>query len=119
MNNCERPASILTASTYNLLINLPMKTLLLLGAALLSLCAVGQNARAGDDGPVYNDRPAPRYYEGQVAPRCYLPPPPPVFFAPPPVVFGFGRPYYHHRYYRRPYAYGYGYAPGIHIGIGL
>ena len=74
--------------------------------------------------PVYNDRPAPRSYEGEVAPpRCYLPPPPPpVYFVPPPaVVFGYPRPYYHRRFYRRPYAYGYGYgyAPGIHIGIGF
>ena len=103
-----------------------MKKLLVLGAALLSLCAVGQTARAGgDDSEDTYQRPAPRqYYEGEVAPRpCYVPRPA-VFIAPPPLVFGFGRPYYRHRYYR-PYGYGYGrpygygYAPGIHIGIGF
>ena len=107
-----------------------MKKLLILGAVVLGLCTLGQTARAGDDGPVYNDRPAPRYYEGQVAPRprYYLPPPPPVYYAPP-VVLGYGGPYYHRRHFRgygpyaygygRPYGYGYGYAPGIHIGIGF
>lgn len=106
-----------------------MKKLLLLGAALLGLCAVGQTARAGDDGPADSyQRPAPRrYYEGEVVERrCYLPPPPPVYLAPPPLVLGFGRPYYHHRHrypvaygYGRPYGYGYGYGPGVHIGIGF
>ena len=99
-----------------------MKKLLLLGAALLSLCAVGQTtARAGgDDSQDYSDqRPAPRQYEGQVVrPRCYLPPPPPVYYAPPVV---FVRPYFYHRRFYRPYPYpyAYGYAPGIHIGIGF
>ena len=95
-----------------------MKKLLLLGAALFSLCAVGQTARAGDDGPVYsNDRPAPRYYEGRVAAPAYyyLPPLPPVYYAPPVVAF-YGYPHYHRRHYR---PYGYGYAPGVHIGIGF
>ena len=100
-----------------------MKKLLLLGAALLGLCAVGQTtARAGgDDSQDYSyQRPAPRYYEGEVVrPRCYLPPPPPVYLAPPPFVYGYARPYYHHRHFYRPYGYGYGYGPGIHIGIGF
>ena len=102
-----------------------MKKLLFLGAALLGLCAVGQTARAGDDGPVYNERPAPRQYEGEVArPYCY---PPPVYYAPAPLVYGYGRPFYRRRHFRPygPYAYGYGrpygygYGPGIHIGIGF
>ena len=96
-----------------------MKKLLLLGAALFSLCAVGQTARAGDDGPVYsNDRPASRSYEGRVTePQFYGPPP--VYFAPPVVAF-YGYPRYHRRYFR-PYGYGYpyGYAPGVHVGIGF
>ncbi len=97
-----------------------MKKLLILGAALLGLCTIGQTARAGDDGPDYNyQRPEPRAYEGRVVePHCYLPPPPPVYFAPYPRVVYYGRPYYHRRhFYPRPY--GYGYAPGIHIGIGF
>ena len=87
-----------------------MKKLLLLGAALLGLCAVHPAARAGDDGPYDNyQRPTPRYYEGRVVePRCYLPPPRVLFY---------GRPHYHRHYY--PYAYGYGYGPGVHIGIGF
>ena len=92
-----------------------MKKLLLLGAALLGLCAVGQTARAGEDGPVYsNDRPAPRCYEGQVVdrPYCY-PPPPPVYYAPPVVAF-YGYPRYHRRHF-----YPYRYAPGVRIGIGF
>ena len=108
-----------------------MKKLLLLGAALLGLCAVGQTARAGGDDSQDNSyqRPAPRhYYEGEVAEPRYCPPPPPVYYAPP-LVFGYGRPYYHRRHFRpygpyaygygRPYGYGYGYAPGIDIGIGF
>lgn len=98
-----------------------MKKLLILGAALLSVCIWGQTARAGDDGPDYSySRPAPRYYEGRVIePRCYVPPP--VYVAPPPVVYAYPRPYFHRRHYYRPYAYGYGYgyAPGVHIGIGF
>ena len=101
-----------------------MKKLLLLGVALLGLCAVGQTtARAGgDDSQDYSyQRPAPRHYEEEVVdrPRCYLPPPP-VYYAPPVV---FIRPHYYHRRFYRPYpyayGYGYGYAPGIHIGIGF
>ena len=97
-----------------------MKKLLLLGAALLGLCTLGQTVQAGPDEPNYNyERPAARVYEGRVvAPRYYLPPPPPpaVIVAPPPLVFGFG---YHRYYHRRFYPYGYGYAPGVHIGIGF
>ena len=98
-----------------------MKKLLLLGAALLGLCSLGQSAKAGPDEPDYNyQRPAPKVYEGRVAePRYYLPPPPPpVFVAPPPVVFGYGYPRFHRRHFY-PYGYGYGYGPGIHIGIGF
>ncbi len=96
-----------------------MKKLLILGVALLGLCAFHPAARAGDDGPDYNyQRPAPRYYENRVAePRCYLPPPPPVFLPPLPRVLFYGRPHYRRHYY--PYAYGYGYGPGVHIGIGF
>ena len=97
-----------------------MKKLLLLGAAVLGLCALGQTAQAGPDEPNYdNQRPAPDVYEGRVVePRYYLPPPPPpVYIAPPPVVFGYGYPRYYHRRHFRPY--GYGYAPGVHIGIGF
>ena len=95
-----------------------MKKLLILGAALLGLCAMGHTARAGEDGPYYNeDRPAPRVYEGRVAePRCYLPPPPPVYFAPYPRVVVYPRPFYHRRHF---YPYAYGCAPGVHIGIGF
>ena len=99
-----------------------MKKLLLLGAALLGLCTLGQSAQAGPDEPNYNDeRPAPRVYEGRVVEPRYCPPPPPVYLAPPPVVLGFGYPRYYHRRYLRPYGYGYGYgyAPGVHIGIGF
>ena len=95
-----------------------MKKLLILGAALLGLCTIGQTARAGDDGPGYNDnRPAPRYYEPRTEchPRCYLPPPPPVFLPPLPFVAFYGRPHYHRHYY----PYGYACRPGVHIGIGF
>lgn len=102
-----------------------MKKLLLLGAALLGLCAVGQTARAGGDPDYTDDRPTYRHYEEPApAPRCYLPPPPPVYYAPP-LAYVYPRAYYHHRRYYRPYGYGYarpygyGYAPGIHIGIGF
>ncbi len=91
-----------------------MKKLLLLGAALCSLCALGQTVRAGDDGPAYSyERPAPRYYEGRVAdrPYCYPPPPPVV------AVVGYPR-YYHRRHFRR-YDYPYGYAPGVRVGVGF
>ncbi len=108
-----------------------MKKLLLLGAALLGLCAVGQTARAGGDErddrsySYEDDRPAPRHYEGRVVERDYCPPRPPVrvFLPPPPLPFVYGRPYFHHRRHYRPYGYGYGYgygyAPGVHIGIGF
>ena len=99
-----------------------MKKLLLLGAALFSLCAVGQTARAGDDGPSYSyDRSAPRYYEGRVVERpCYYPPPPPPVYYAPPVVAYYGYPRYHRRHFR-PYGYGYpyGYAPGVRVGVGF
>ena len=104
-----------------------MKKLLLLGAALLGLCAVSPIVHA-DDSPDYKDdrpveRPAPRYYEGRVeGPRFYLPPPPPVFIAPVPrVAFYGGYPRYYHRRHYRPYGYGYGYgyAPSVHIGFGF
>ena len=100
-----------------------MKKLLILGAALLGLCAVGHTARAGDDGPDYSyerraPERAPDYYEPRtVYPRCYLPPPPPIFLPPLPRVVFYGRPHYHRHYY--PYGYGYGYRPGLHIGIGF
>ncbi len=107
-----------------------MKKLLILGAALLSLCAVGQTARAGGDDRDYreyrNDReyrdysrdddcPPPRHYEGRIVEREYCPPPVRVFLPPPPIPFVYGRGYYHHRHYR-PHGYGY-YRPGIHVGI--
>ena len=97
-----------------------MKKLLLLGVALLGLCAVGQTTvrAGGDDSEDYSyQRPAPRHhYEGEVVERrCYLPPPP-VYYAPPVVYV---RPYYHHRRFYRPYPHAYGYAPGLHIGIGF
>lgn len=109
-----------------------MKKLLILGAALLSLCAVGQTARAGgDDRYDRSDRseryysqddnddrcPPRRCYEGRVVEREYCPPPVRVFLPPPPIPFVYGRGYYHHRHYR-PYGYGY-YRPGVHIGIGF
>ncbi len=101
-----------------------MKKLLLLGAAVLGLCTLGQTAQAGPDD--YSDnsyrRPAPEVYEGRVVERHYCPPPPPpVYYVPAPVVYGYGYPRYHHRRHFRPYGYGYGYryAPGIHIGIGF
>ena len=101
-----------------------MKKLLLLGAALLGFCTLGQTVQAGPDEPDYNyQRPAPRQYDDRPAePRYYLPPPPPpVYLAPPPVVFGYGYPRFHRRFapYRYGYPYGYGYRPGIHIGIGF
>ena len=47
----------------------------------------------------------------------YAPPPPPVVYAPPPVVYApppavvvggyYGRPYWHHGYYRGYYGHGY------------
>ena len=99
-----------------------MKKLLLLGAALLGLCTLGQTVQAGPDEPDYSyQRPAPRVYDDRpVEGRCYLPPPP-VYFAPPPVVFGYGYGYprLHRRYYPGRYGYGYGYRPGLHIGIGF
>lgn len=99
-----------------------MKKLLLLGAAVLGLCTLGQHVQAGPDDSDYRyERPAPRVYEGRVIERDYCPPPPPppVYYAPCPVVYGYGYPRYYHRRHFRPYGYRYGYAPGIHIGIGF